>query len=57
MTHRRERHRVLPMLLGAFFLACAQGCREDQPIGDALLEGVSNAISTLAEAALLTFVL
>jgi hypothetical protein len=45
------------MLLGAFFLACAQGCTEGRPIGDALLEGVSNAIVTLAEAGLLTFVL
>lgn len=57
MTHRRRRHRVLSMLLGAFFLVCAQGCTEGRPIGGALLEGVSRAISTLAEAALLTFVL
>ncbi len=57
MTHRRRHHRVLSTLLGAFYLACAQGCTEGQPIGDALLEGVSNAIVTLAEAGLLTFVL
>jgi hypothetical protein len=57
MTHRRRRHRVLSVLLASFFLACAQGCTEGQSLGDALLEGVSNAIVTLAEAGLLTFVL
>ncbi|UCC29635.1 MAG: hypothetical protein JSU86_15695 [Phycisphaerales bacterium] len=57
MNRRRPRYVRLLRLIGLAGLAVAPGCTAPGLAGDAIVEGLSNALSNLAEAGLLTFFL
>lgn len=57
MNGRRPRYVRLLTLIALAGLAAAPGCAAPGLAGDAIVEGLSNALSTLVEAGFLTFFL
>jgi hypothetical protein len=57
MNRRRPRYVRLFRLIGLAGLAATPGCTSPGLAGDAITEGLSNALSTLVEAGLLTLFL
>ena len=57
MNRRRPRYVRLLRLIGLAGLAAAPGCTMPELAGDAIAEGLSNTLSSLVEAGLLTFFL
>ena len=57
MNKRRLRYVRLLRLIGLTGLAAAPGCTTPGLVGDAIGEGLSNALSSLAEAGFLIFFL